>query len=418
MQQSQARYLVIVALSCASFLLLACIINYVIDPYNFFQSTIIPGINSSKPATSDRTSFSKIYMIEKARANTVIVGSSRIDVGINPDSKYIPSEYKPAFNIGVPGVNTYDQLRYIQHATAIHKPKLIIVGLDFNTFLVKKNQPEKYPPKTKEYENRLMVTYAEKPNPKRRYQYLKDVVGSLLSNTALLDSIKTIFAKNVNWLTSNGLSSAEARFASEVRSKGSYSVFRDKIQDTAVTLSDKKLILNPQSFRAFDDIIKFCSKRNIRLIVIIPPSHVFRYEVFDKLGLWADFEKWKEMIVKHVDAMRISKASNVSVWDFALYSKITTEVVPKPHDTKNLMKWFWEPVHFKKTLGEQLLSQIFNDRKGEIGRKIDQNNIYRDIKEVRLQRKRYELNREQNELLLNMLSSISLDKSIKNIARK
>ncbi|MCK4708525.1 MAG: hypothetical protein KAU21_07905, partial [Gammaproteobacteria bacterium] len=72
------------ASSCLTVLLLAGIFNYIIDPYNIFQSITLQDINTSKPATSNRTGLAKTYMVNKTAAETLFIGTSKFDVGLDP----------------------------------------------------------------------------------------------------------------------------------------------------------------------------------------------------------------------------------------------------------------------------------------------------------------------------------------------
>jgi hypothetical protein len=44
------------------------------------------------------------------------------------------------------------------------------------------------------------------------------------------------------------------------------------------------------------------------------------------------------------------------LWDFSVASDFVTEVVPLTNP-KQQMKWFWEPAHYKKELGDMLLAR-------------------------------------------------------------
>lgn len=168
--------------SCMAVLLSATVFNYIIDPYNIFQTIKLPGINTAKLATGNRTALTKAYMVSKREAETIITGTSKFDVGINPDSHYLPAPDKPAFNLAIPGADLYQQYRYIQHANNIHKPGLIIMSLEFESFLQQQPATEPYPPveELKTFEKRLSVTYMSDSNEQQWLQKVNDYSASLL----------------------------------------------------------------------------------------------------------------------------------------------------------------------------------------------------------------------------------------------
>ena len=386
-----------VVLSAATF-------NYIIDPYNIIRAFAIQGINTSKPATSNRTSLAKAYMITDINAQTLFIGTSSFDVGMDPDSKYLPFYAKPVFNLALPGADVYKQYRYIQHAVSMHKPKMIIMSLEFRLFLSKESEVGNYPPnmELKNYEKRLNVNYNGEKNEGQYSQYLKDLSASLLSISAIIDSIKTISSGHTVWVTQLGHSSGEARFGSEVKNKGYYSVFRDVIQGQIKTLSGRKIDpLSPQ-FKALEEIIRYCKEEGIELVIILPPYHAFMYELWDKANLWVEFEYWKQYVLLTVESAKSSKF-DVSLWDFSTYNEVTTERVPPPSNTEIKMKWYWEPIHFKASVGDVILKNVFTHGESDIGTRLSQSTICDHLNNVRLEKNSY---RNNNTKQVNLFNSI------------
>lgn len=388
------------------------IINYIIDPYSIFRTLPIQGLNTSKPATSSRTALAKAYMINDFNAETLIVGTSSFDVGIDPQSSYLPDHFRPAFNLAIPGAGVYKQFRYIQHAVSQYKPKLIIMSLEFQNFLYEDNNPHNNISdlSIKSYENRLNVTYTGELNSEKYYQYIKDFSASLLSITATLDSLHTILAGDTQWITQSGLSSGFTRFGKEITSKGHYSVFRDVLNNHMTSIAGKKISRISPSIRALKDTIRFCQKNNIELILILPPYHVFVYQAWDYHNIWAEFEYWKQLVLQTTEAVRNEHSSNVSILDFATYNEYTMENVPPKLNNKMKMNWFWEPLHFKKTLGDMVIESIFKSFSNDdlFGISLENTNFCDHIRNNRGQKNLYvESNREQVELLMSILSNQS-----------
>ena len=49
----------------------------------------------------------------------------------------------------------------------------------------------------------------------------------------------------------------------------------------------------------------------------------------------------------------------VSVWMFCGYNTITTEPFPE-EDSQNQMRWYFESSHYRETVGDMILSRLFN----------------------------------------------------------
>ena len=408
-------------LSCLTVMLLAGVFNYIIDPYNIFQSITLQGVNTSKPVTGNRAGLAKTYMINKSKAKTLFIGASKFDVGLDPESIYLPASDKPAFNLAVPGAGVYRQYRYIQHAGSINKPNMILMSLEFELFLFQDKNLKAYPPTVEPqvWEKRLNVNYSGKLNEEKSIQFLKDIFSSLLSNTAIYDSIKTILSGDKTWIEPTGLSSGSARFSSEVNNKGHFSVFRDTINKQIKGLIGAKVHPDSHSFKALEDIINYCHKRNIKLILILPPYHSFQYELWDKTNLWLEFESWKKLIVRKIDSMDPA-GNNVSIWDFATYNNMTTEHVPPPFNTTIKMQWYWEPAHFKASLGDRILSDIFTSTKSKFGVKLSPNTICAHLNNNRQQQYLYRSNSSEQLDLFKLIISehVTSEKSNDTIQNK
>lgn len=388
------------------------IFNYIIDPYNIFRTFYIQGINTSKPATSNRTALAKAYMVNDINAKTLIVGTSSFDIGIDPESSLFPEYLQPVFNLAIPGANIYKQYRYIQHAVSLYKPEMIILSIEFQSFLYENegyfndlaNNLDRI------YENRLNVTYSGETNNDKQFQYFKDLVASLLSITATIDSGRTIIEGDNEWINKTGLSSGFARFGNEVKNKGHFSVFRDVLISHIPTVTGKVTSTESPGIKTLKEIVKFCKKENIRLILVIPPYHVFVYQLWDSLGLWEEFEYWKQVILQTIKSTD-SNNGGITILDFATYNKYTIEQVPEKSDNKYKMNWFWEPIHFKTTLGNRILEKIFikTNERTLFGAELTQLRICEHLKRNRTSKHTYILNnRDQIELLNDMVPNISV----------
>jgi len=389
-----------VAISCLLVLTVSAGFNWVIDPYYIFQAVSLPGINTSKPATGGRTGLSKTYMVERARPDTLIAGTSMFDIGVDPESRYLPESARPAFNLSVPGSTVYEQFRLIQHAAAVQVPELIIMSVEFESFISTSEDSGVYPPVAglEDFEKRLNVGYKGDPNKARAWQYLKDLSASLLSNSATMDSIRTVLEGDQQWITPAGFSSGVARFGTETANKGYFSVFRDKLQSLAQDIRSGHVYPRLRSFRALDDIIGYCRKRGIELVIVIPPSHAFHNELLEKSGLWTEFEEWKYMLAQMADRLGAT-GMPVSVWDFASYNDLTTERVPPPSDTALKMQWYWDPLHFKAVFGDLLIRQIFSGAEETIGTRLAMATVCAHLENVRRRKHLYKKdNRDQTDL--------------------
>lgn len=115
-------------------LLLVSVINYLVDPYDFFNTPNFLGINHSKPKKDFNDRLFKAADIIRIKPTTVILGSSRTKQGINPKHPALKND-KSVYNLALNGPNIYKVRRYLEHTIANQKNlKQVIFGVDFFLF--------------------------------------------------------------------------------------------------------------------------------------------------------------------------------------------------------------------------------------------------------------------------------------------
>ena len=101
-----------------------------VDPYFVWGSPSWPGINVVRPAYEPKVVIAKPYQVARLRPNAVSLGSSRVEVGLDPRHKgWTPGT---VFNFALPSSNSYAVMLAFLHAQKYGAPlKQAVVGLDF-----------------------------------------------------------------------------------------------------------------------------------------------------------------------------------------------------------------------------------------------------------------------------------------------
>ena len=224
-------------------LALVALINVIVDPYDIYGWVSIAGFNSNKTQAIAKSRMTKPYLIERTHPATLLLGSSRVEAGFNPESTAWPETLRPVLNLGLPGAGPYGQFRILQDALATTRPKLVFMGISFAEAQIAPthNVPGAAKPAVgsvaAEFEGRLRVAESGAANPGFRFARMKDLARTLLSLNALGDSILTMLNQNAadrSRLTSLGFNTA-ADFRELVRTDGENSLFvakdREKIAE-------------------------------------------------------------------------------------------------------------------------------------------------------------------------------------------
>ena len=371
-----ARFLVVMLVSLASCLAGVGAINLLVDPYDIFGMPRIAGFNEIKSNASTRVSMVKAYQIERVTPRTVLFGTSRVDIGINPNHAAWPKNSHPVYNFAYPGTSLRKIPLQLRHAAQVGPIKLAMVGLEFQDFL---NSKIAVPGEPTEVERRLNTGDNNISEYTRNTQKALDRFNATLTLKATIDSVETIarqWQKYPDNVAANGLSSENiiARFA---RSDGHNDLFAQTDLNIIKSMDrDARALLNtPHSL--FPDlayvrtIIEFCRQRNIELHLFIPPYHADYLEIVDAAGLWDRFENLKLALAELVAEYQASgTSSRIVLWDFASYDAYSTEVLPPKGDLHSTLRWYWEPAHFKKALGDVMLSRMLNSGEQSFGAKL------------------------------------------------
>lgn len=357
------RFLVQLTLVFMAVCALAAGANYLIDPYGLFGTPRIDGINALKPAAPERVRVSKPYMAKAAAAHTVIGGNSRPELGIDPQSPCWSAEQRPVFNIGIPGASFYMQTQYVKHAVAAGATRRVFMGVDFLDFLIDTNRQQHQRDWTilaQGYAGRLDIAGENVSDSRRLIQRAQDHLNSLLSLEAVSDSIYTLTRQRTHFSSdrrADGFNPArEYQFI--IRNEGQHVLFAQKNRELARTLSRPNLGLfnygtdNSEAFEALKGFLAWTAANDVEVTLFINPYHVHYLSLIELSGNWPLFEQWKRTLV------RIAGEHDEVLWDFNTVDAYSTEMPPAAGERHTAMQWYWEPAHYKATLGELMIAQM------------------------------------------------------------
>lgn len=345
---SSRKYVCVTTLVTLSILASVALFNYIVDPFGVYHLGEKWDWIKSRPAIPNYPCLHKAYAVEKAKADVLFLGNSRVGYGINPNH---PEWFANAYNLGIMGCNTYDCLRYLQHATAAHVPKTVVIGIDLTLFNPTRTIAMDFS------EDRLLVQRDGTPTPRR---FLADWALTLLSINALKGSFETVLAPgDVPCTYEAGFESA-ARLQHRSNLKGSEVVAFNTayLKKKLFPFRDKDG--HSPGLEDFNDILAFCSKNNIRLIVFFNPVHAARLDMCTED--WDNYTDWVRSIVT---AMNTAKGLRSELWDFTGFNSISTEPFPKPTDGVSSMQYYWEASHYRSGVGDMILEHIFGSRESD-----------------------------------------------------
>lgn len=372
--------------------------NLTIDPYAVFGSGRVAGVNAKKTQATGFTALVKAYQIERVAPRTVLLGTSRVDISADPGHPAWPADAAPVYNYGLPESSIANLQRQLEHAISAGPVRRVLIGIEFHDFL-RARAPEDG---NGEIESRFDALAGRTGSSGRWLQLAKDKADAMVSLRATLDSLFTVARQRsaeAGDIGDQGLTS-ESPYAGVARSDGMYTLFRQKDGQIAQARQIAAGRLAGQNVETFVELprlqalIEHCRVKGIELTLFIPPYHAHYLEIVDATGLWGRFEALKVKLAALVASQRAQHPeSKIRLWDFAAHDEYADEAVPPKGDRNHVMQWYWEPVHFKKALGDLLLARMLGSDSRALGVELTPDNVAARLADGRRMRESYRLRR-------------------------
>lgn len=361
--------------SLYTFLLLTGIglFNWFIDPYAMYWSPQINYLNVDKPEASNRIRVTKPYRVSQIKPEILIMGNSRTELGVSPHNDIFKN--KRVYNLSLAGATLHSQIDHIYHA--MHQNdhlKTVILGLDFFDFLVTEHGNEVDGQPTS-YGHRI---YSAQSWQDKKAYYL-ELLSLIYSLDALKSSIVTVIQqdKEHDSIDSLGFNNALS-YKKIMRTEGKLPLFKQKLAFVENKLSQKAWQIDSTEGKTispkFDkllQLIKVSKENNISLKLFINPYHyTYLHKIADQ-GYFDLYLAWKKKLATFIDNQNMG---NVTLVDFSGFNKFTLESENFNHPFVS-MKWYWEPAHYKKQLGDIILNSIYNKHTSSFGVELNKDNI-------------------------------------------
>jgi len=346
------NYIRILTIACLASVAGVAGLNYVVDPFSVFGAPRIAGFNANKVDFLEHLRITNVYAVERIKPKCIILGTSRAGRGLSPDHSALVDA--PCYNMALPGISLYEMRRYFQHAQAIQPLDKAILALDFRAFNSAPDRSGAFS------EARLAVDREGVAEFNLFSAHLPDLAAALLSSKALLSSVRTV--RQQRWanitLATNGYwqsltDSFDHTAAFNAYTRNSFRRFEE------MSHNDTIFNQNADDLRA---LLRAAYQSTVKVSMLISPAHAWHWEALYQSGLWPRFEEMKRMIVSinHEESTRAGKAE-YQVWDFSGAIGPSMESLPAGGQHKT-MRWYWEPVHYKRELGDAVLSRALTNQ--------------------------------------------------------
>ncbi len=366
------------------------LINLVIDPYGTYRLIDIRGLNHIKPYPDHDIETIKAIALYHISPDALILGNSRAEVGFDPTHPaWKKAGYRSVYNAAIAGTSPGTAWSQLEKVAQQQPPKFILLGIDFFDFPITLDKK---------------ISTAPKPSD-NRLNDARWALNATLTMQAMIDSTATVrrqYQENPQQLTMQGFNPL-LEYKDIAKMEGYWSLFRQRLEENAKNHLRKPANLflrGTQSSPTFDDIRRIISwsvANNTNLRIVIYPYHAQLLLLIDETGLWPTFEEWKRQILRIISEESLkSQRGNIALIDFSGFSEFSEEAIPSKEDKKTSTKWYWEAGHFKKELGDHILSccifKIPDTNVRQFGVTLNADNIENEIQRIRLEKSAFVLN--------------------------
>lgn len=321
-------------------MLFIVIFNYIIDPYGIHQAFIIKGFNEYKPERYANTPQSKLINLLNIKPNTVILGTSRAEFGIDPDIIDWPIGATPVYNMAL-GLSSFREMDYIiDEISKVKLPSKLIIGIDFISFSNIKDK------------NKLRSVVQNTSD--------MNLGWSLLSFGALKASFETILSQkenlHVNYKYNGSRTSRSYDKSLEVEShRNLFDKINNRYNYRAVLSSGFHSDVVKSNFNILIKMLNKLRKKNVKVILFFSPIHSELLKQIYIQDAWNSFQEVKRKLTSIVSSSPL--LNSIELWDFSLVNNITMEIPPVTVGKK--MKWYYDSAHYKPSVGKLIFDDIF-----------------------------------------------------------
>src|SRR5690348_6008769 len=160
------RYLTVLASISLGMLLVAALVNILIDPYAMHGVVDIDRVNRVKEESGSHARLYTAAMITRHAPTVLALGTSRSARGISMDHPGWKGVQSERYNASLLGANMYEIERYFEHAHRTRRLTQVVVGLDLFAFNV-------YKPNQSDFNDALVLDHQRNAAVRHRLELLK-----------------------------------------------------------------------------------------------------------------------------------------------------------------------------------------------------------------------------------------------------
>lgn len=350
----------ILFLVTVTFLVLAvtAAFNWVMNPYNVFDPPVLKGINDRQPFLHSQERFYKACAVIQQQPQTVILGSSRADIGLSP--QHPGWSRQPVYNLGVAGAPLEVMAKYFEHAVAVAPVKKALIMLDYAS--------QEMPPEVRPAVRDRWLDHFQ--NGIREPETAARLHLALLSWGATSTGTRTLFTKesDVTHYPDGQLDNHDCWQRLQEKQHTNPHWNWEKSFSLGLIPFSGRLSFGRQ-WEHLQHIFDLAARHDVEVTYVISPTHDLLWQRCIDEENMDTVLAWRSELLQqaHEGSRRLGRPMPV-VWDFALAeaagmspAALMQEMKSQPGTSLPL---YLESSHFTQRLGDRLLDRVLLDPAG------------------------------------------------------
>lgn len=355
---SGRKYLLV--LGATTFLVLAAsaAFNWVMNPYHVFDPPVWQGVNDRQPFLHSQERFYKACAVIRQQPQTVILGSSRADIGLSP--QHPGWTERPVFNFGIAGASLEAVARHFEHAVAVAPVKKAVIMLDYASA---ETRPEARPAERDPWLDHLQ-------DGSRHSRTAARLHLALLSWSTTSTGIKTLCTRRADnvQLPDGQLDNHDCwRRLQEKQHANPRWNWETNFALGLIPFSGRLSV--GRQWAHLQHIFDLAAQHDVEVTYVISPTHDLLWQRCIAEEGMETVLAWRAELLQqaHEGSRRLGRPMPV-IWDFALAegagmspAALMKEMKSHPDHTLPL---YLECSHFTQRLGDRLLDRVLLDPAG------------------------------------------------------
>lgn len=366
-----ARYVTGMALVTVALLAAVASFNAVVDPFGMNLLVQEKGFNSVKPDIYTRVRLFKAYEVTRVRPQSLILGTSRSQIGFSCSHEAWTQMEDPCYNLAFDGATSREMYWYLRHAYAVRPLKHVLLGLEPYHLArgLSTTRPDFDP---------LVLHDPDGDTLPRWFAGDLRILTSLDTLKASMETLEAQSNPSPTWFAPDGQRLGEVFFRkvdgrfSQLSPRGYFRMTDEEAvtygtewivaarHNHAGLRADPPVDPNETSLGYVRRIVSFCRSHDIDLRIVVTPAHVHQLEIMVATEGPMAVEAKKRDLVRLVDEenARYPEWPPTPIFDFSGYSSITEEEPPAP-GTSTEFRYYWDSSHFKQLVGDYVLDRVY-----------------------------------------------------------